>query len=180
MKNLCPLSNIEFNNLINIKFNNITDGLNSFNSGILEPINTSLSFEENEVNFMNFFKKALIANDNYAVIDFYINNLTPEEILILINALDYTNKLLLIQELKNLRSNSIYFSLDNDKLMDFITILNTSSLFFCTVYFKNLPFTIWGNYDLKFPVFFNDIETFNFYKELAITCGLTINSIILK
>ena len=64
--------------------------------------------------------------------------------------------------------------------MDFITILNTRALFFSTIYLNTFPFTIWGNYDLKFPVFFSDINTLNIYKNLAEKNGLSINSINIK
>ena len=180
MKTLSTISNNDFKSLITIRFNNISEGLENFSNGILEPSDISLSFEENQNKFLNFFRKSLSANDNYVIIDFYLKNLSPEEILTLLNSLDKNNKIILLQELKNLKTDSIYFSLDCNSLMDFITILNTQNLFFCTVYFKEHPLTIWGNYDLKFPVFFNDIDSLNIYKEIATTCGLAINSIVIK
>lgn len=180
MKNLYTLSNEDFNNLINIKFNNINDGFNNFNNGILQCFDDSLSFLEKEKKFISFFQDALLINSSYTIIDFYLRNLDSHEILNLLEALNYDNKVILLNELKNLKTDSVYFSLEDEELMDFITILNTRSLFFCTVYFKNIPFTIWGNYDLKFPIFFDNIETLNIYRNLANKHGLTINSITLK
>lgn len=180
MKNLYALSNKDFTNLINIKFNNINDGFNNFNNGILQCLDDSLSFSEKEERFLNFFREALLINSSYTIIDFYLRNLDGHEILNLLESLNYDNKVILLNELKIFKNDSVYFSIEDVDLMDFITILNTRSLFFCTAYFKNIPFTIWGNYDLKFPVFFDNIETLNIYSNLANKHGLTIDSINLK
>ncbi len=180
MKKLYSLSNKEFKRLINIRFNNINDGLDNFSNGILECTDDSLSFKDKENRFLKFFQDALSLNSNYLIIDFYLKNLNAEEILNLLDSLDHDNKIILLQELKNLKDDSIYFTLTDCKLMDFITILNTRALFFCTIYFKNFPFTIWGNYDLKFPVFFSDINNLNIYKDLSNKHGLSINLINIK
>lgn len=180
MKNLYPLSNKAFNELIDIRFNNINEGFNNFNNGILECTDNTLSFEEKENRFLNFFKDALNLNSNYLIIDFYLKDLNGKELLNLLDSLEYDNKVLLLEELKKLKDKSTYFSLTNYKLIELITILNTRALFFCTVYFKNIPFTIWGNYNLNFPVFFNDIKHLDIYINLATKHGLTITSINIK
>ena len=180
MEKLYPLSAEDFKNIIDIRFNNINDGLNNFSNGILECTDDSLSFKDKENKFLNFFQDAFLLNSNYLIIDFYLKNLDAEEILNLLNALDYNNKIILLNELKNLKDDSIYFTLEDSKLLDFITTLNTQSLFFCTTYFKRFPFTFWGNYNLKFPVFFSDINHLNIYKNLANKHGLSINSINIK
>ena len=180
MNNLYPISKENFKKLINIRFNNISDGLDNFSNGILECNDKLLSFTEKENRFLKFFKDTLLLNSGHIIIDFYLKNLNGEEILHLLEALDHNNKIILLQELKNLKDDSVYFTLDNDNLMDFITILNTRALFFCTIYLNTFPFTIWGNYDLKFPVFFSDINTLNIYKNLSEKNGLSINSINIK
>lgn len=180
MEKLYPLSAEDFKNIIDIRFNNINDGLNNFSNGILECTDDSLSFKDKENKFLNFFQDAFLLNSNYLIIDFYLKNLDAEEILNLLNALDYNNKIILLNELKNLKDDSIYFTLEDSKLLDFITTLNTQSLFFCTTYFKRFPFTIWGNYNLKFPVFFSDVNHLNIYINLANKHGLNINLINIK
>ena len=180
METLRPISNKDFKELINIRFNNINDGLNAFSNGVLECVDDTLSFKEKENRFLNFFQDALSLNSNYLIVDFYLKNLNAKEILNLLDSLDHDNKLILLQELKNLKDDYIYFTLTDNNLLNFITILNTRALFFCTIYFKGFPFTIWGNYDLKFPVFFSDINILNIYKDLANKYDLSINLINIK
>ncbi|SCK03989.1 Uncharacterised protein [uncultured Clostridium sp.] len=180
MENLKPLSDKDFKELITIRFNNISDGFNMFSNGILECVDHTLSLNAKEHRFLRFFRDALLLNSNHLIVDFYLKNLSSEEILNLLDSLDHNNKIILIQELKNLKDDSIYFTLTDNNLLDFITILNTRALFFCTLYFNHFPFTIWGNYDLKFPVFFSDINILNQYKDLAKKHGLSINLINMK
>lgn len=180
MENLHPLSDKDFKELIKIRFNNINDGFNMFSNGVLECVDDTLSFKAKEERFFKFFQQAFSLNSNHLIVDFYLKNLNAEETLNLLESLDHDNKIILLQELKNLKDDSIYFTLTDNNLLDFITILNTRALFFCTIYFKHFPFTIWGNYDLKFPVFFSNINILNQYKDLANKHGLSINLINIK
>ena len=71
---------------------------------------------------------------------------------------------------------SVYFELHNKDLMSFIT----RELFFCTIYFMEKPMTIWGNYNLSFPMFFEENNMLEIYRDLAKKHNLDVRGIVLK
>ena len=52
------------------------------------------------------------------------------------------------------------------KLIPFLVRLSTREIFFITFYFNKIPITIWGNYNMEFPCFFENEKDMNFYKNL--------------
>lgn len=54
-----------------------------------------------------------------------------------------------------------------EKKIHFVTILCTREIFFSTFYSTKYPCTIWGNYDMRLPVFFSSGEYVENYKTLA-------------
>lgn len=180
MSLLQEISIDHFKNVVNIRFNNILNGFDLYSNGILEHCDSSASILEKDLSFKGFFKEALKSNNNRTIVDFYIKNLTVDEINILMDSLELNHTDTLVNHINNGPYNSVYFNLDSEDLMDFITTLNCKALLFSTVYFTDLPMTIWGNYDYKFPVFFETEEVLNHYKKIAAKHHLSINSIIYK
>ena len=136
MENLHPISDKDFKELIKIRFNNISDGFNTFSNGILECVDDTLSFKAKEERFLKFFQQALSLNSNHLIVDFYLKNLSSEEILNLLDSLDHNNKIILLQELKNLKDwqkdNNMTDEQYND-MKDFVE-LNTKT--YSEVYFS--------------------------------------------
>ena len=67
----------------------------------------------------------------------------------------------------NIKNDSVYYKVDNQKLIPFLVRLSTREIFFITFYFNKIPITIWGNYNMTFPCFTDTDENLDLYKELA-------------
>ena len=106
--------------------------------------------------------------------DFYINKLSPEDKEKLISLISKEDRELLKSHLSLQPNNGVYYKLINKDLIPFLTRLNTRELFFVTFYFSNKPITIWGNYNMKFPCFFDSEEDFDFYYDLSKSFGFYI------
>lgn len=179
-KILKAVSSDEFNNIVKIKFSNIDVGFNNFTNGILENNREFQSKENIEKNFIRFIEEACILNDcDKVIIDFYLNKLNEEEIKNLYSLLEEGDKEILKDQIDFMDKKNIYFQLDCN-LIPFIVKLNTRELFFSTIYFTKFPCTLWGNYNMKFPIFFDNMKFIDLYKDLAEKNNLNINCINLK
>lgn len=166
-KLLIPISNDEFNKVINIKFKNILDGFNLFKNFTIEAKN----IKEGENKLIKFIEKVFEENNNEGYVDFYINKLSPEDREKLISLISEEDKEILELHLRIEPSDSVYYKLTTKTLIPFLLRLNTRELFFVTFYFSNKPITIWGNYNMKFPCFFNNQEALDFYYNLSKSFG---------
>lgn len=173
------ISEKEFKNKVSIKVNNILEGFDRYNSGLLEYKDEE-NFSEKEKAFINFFNDALRINDGEAIIDLYIKELSDENKEILLNSLDKKDRELLKSSLEENELKSVYFEVESKEIISLITRLNTRELFFCTVYFINKPITIWGNYGLSFPMLFNEKAIFDIYENLAKKNNLEVRGVIFK
>lgn len=167
---LISISNEEFNSMVNIRFKNILDGFNSFKNFTIEADNT----EDGEKNLIKFIETIFEENNNEGYVDFYINKLSPEDREKLISLISEEDKEILKLHLSVEPSNRVFYTLINKALIPFLVRLNTRELFFITFYFTNKPITIWGNYNMKFPCFFNSDEDFNFYYDLSKSFGFQL------
>lgn len=189
---LKPITIEEFNSIKKISMTNILQGFDNYTNGILDVHDRSLSLPEideashsvekynlkYEDRFINFIKKIYTVNKEKPImIDFYINNIDDEGFLRVLSHLDYDDKLTFINHIRNIKTESVYFLLEYEELIPFITRLSTRELHFCTLHFTDKPITIWGNYNLSFPVFFKDDKDVNFYNDLASESDLFIRDI---
>lgn len=152
-----------FKNEVEIRFNNISDGFNKFQNGVLEK-KVDLKKEEIEERIIRFLERILDLNgEDNSFIDFYYSRLEEEDKKCLQELLtDEDKKMLKIIEAE-LQCDCIYFKLSKE-ILPFIARLCTREALFSTFYFIKIPCTIWGNYNMKFPCFFkneNDIEFYN-------------------
>lgn len=175
-----PISINEFNNIIDIRFSNINDGFYRYSNGILEIADELLNQKEKEKCFINFFRECYENNIDNCYIDFYLKNLQEENINYLLDNLEGRYKENLKICVNDFDKDTIYYKVKDLEYMDLITVLNTRGLFFCTVYLKSFPVTIWGNYNLSFPIFFEEDSDIEKYISLAKQCGLEINCISYK
>ncbi len=182
----------EFNSIRKIEINNINEGFEKYTHGVLGTHNHGLTLGEvneflgclekynlrYEEKFINFMKKIYNLNKNKPIIvDFYLKNIDNAGILRILNYLDYDDKLIFINHIRNLNTDSVYFLLDNEELIPFITKLSTRELHFCTVHFTEIPITVWGNYQLSFPVFFREDKDVKLYENTARENNLFIRDI---
>ena len=177
---LKSISEDEFKNKIKMRFNNILDGFDRYSNGLLEYNGDNDSFKIKEGCFINFFNEALELNKGKVIIDLYIKDLENESLARLLEVLDERDKNILIDNINKQEIKSVYFELHNKDLMSFITRLNTRELFFCTIYFMEKPMTIWGNYNLSFPMFFEENNMLEIYRDLAKKHNLDVRGIVLK
>lgn len=179
---LKPITSEEFNSIKKISMTNILEGFDNYIHGILDVHDRSLSLTEidesshsveqynlkYEDRFINFMKNIYTINKEKPImVDFYINNIDNEGILRVLSHLEYDDKLTFINHIRNIKTDSVYFLLEYEELIPFITRLSTRELHFCTFHFTDKPITIWGNYNLSFPVFFKDDKDISFYDHIA-------------
>jgi len=165
---LIPISNDEFKNAVNIRFNNILDGFNLFKNFTIEA-NTIK--DDDEKNLIEFIETIFEENNSEAYVDFYLNKISDEDKEKLISLISNEDKDILKLHLNIEPHDGVFYKLENKALIPFLVRLNTRELFFVTFYFTNKPITIWGNYDMKFPCFFNTQENFDFYYNLSKSFG---------
>jgi hypothetical protein len=177
---LIPIKEEEFKQICNIRVKNIMQGMNEYINGILEikcDLDENRTFEnfnlKHEDRFVRFMEKIYEINkESPIVVDFYLKDIEPEGIIIMLNSLAYEDQITLINHVKNIKGDEIYFKIESKELIPFITKLSTRELHFCTVHFTNIPVTIWGNYNLSFPIFCEKLTDLEFYKKIAEDCGI--------
>ncbi|WP_315071871.1 hypothetical protein [uncultured Clostridium sp.] len=164
---LIPISDDEFKDKINIRFNNIIDGFNSFQNFTLE----ASGVEDGENKLISFVEKVFENNNSEAYIDFYISKLSESDKKKLIELIPTEDKKILELHLNTIKHDGIFYALRNKYLIPFLVRLNTRETFFVTFYFYNKPITIWGNYNMKFPCFFNNQKDLEFYYAIYNSLG---------
>ncbi len=166
-KLLIPISDDKFKDKINIKFSNILDGFDSFKNFTL--IATDMKNAENKI--IEFIDKVFDENLSEAYIDFYINKISDKDKERLISLIPNEDKKTIESILSANNHNGVFYKITNKDIIPFLVRLNTREIFFITFYFTNRPITIWGNYGLKFPCFFNTEENLKFYYNLSKSLG---------
>ncbi|MGL5379987.1 hypothetical protein [Clostridium sp.] len=152
----------EFKENVKIRFYNILDGFDNFKNKLIE-VNRELPFEEKERDIIDFFYNAFEKQDKFVIVDFYLGRLNDVEFNNLLDALDTIDKEILLKLRETLPKDNIYFKIYSKELLSFFVKLCTRELFFITFYFIKNPLTIWGNYDLKFPIFYLKEEDYKVY-----------------
>lgn len=160
---LIPISNDEFNNKVKIRFNNILDGFDLFKNFTIEGKN----IKDGENKIIEFVERIFEENNYEAYVDFYINRICGEDKEKLITLVTDEDKNILKLHLNAEPHDGVFYKLSNKTLIPFLVRLNTREIFFVTFYFTNKPITIWGNYGMKFPCFFNEKEDLEFYYKLS-------------
>ena len=148
---LIPISNDEFRNKVAIRFNNILEGFDLFKNFTIE----AKDIENGENKIIEFVENIFEENNCEAYVDFYINKLSSEDKEKLMSLVPNEDKEILELHLNAEPHDGVFYKLVNKSLIPFLVRLSTREVFFVTFYFTNKPITIWGNYDMKFPCFFN-------------------------
>jgi nitroreductase len=140
---------------------NINDGFSDFKYLILSG---------KELEYKEFLHEIFTLNDGKAYADFYYSTLSQYEKESFINALTEEEK---VYFKKACKTDGIYFQLDHD-LLDFLLSITIREVLFSTFYFCRIPAVVWGNYNMKFPMFFKDEVEKEIYFKLAVKCGLKV------
>ena len=169
---LKSVSDKDFNDRIKVKFKNINDGFEKYENRILEgkDISDSLILENKIIKFIeNAFE---LNGEENSYVDFYYFKLNEEDKLKLENMISKEDKKIL-NEIKEYEFESIYFYLTKE-LIPFIVRLSTREVLFSTIYFTKVPCTVWGNYGMSLPCFFESKEDIEIYKKVSENLELEI------
>lgn len=167
---LNPISEEEFNSKVKIKFKNILDGFDKYNYKNLKG-NNDYTFKDNEQAFIDFIENVYKYNitespNNSCYIDFYLKDLSEVDYNNLLKELEFEERVCLNQ-IKNINKiNTEYFEIMDISIVKLLTKMCTRELFFITFYFTQIPLTIWGNYNLNFPMFYEKQEILDIYIDI--------------
>lgn len=154
-----PIEDDYFKRNVEIRFNNILDGFDSYKNRNIKPLMKS-DFKISEKAFINFFQEAYKLNSELGgcIVEVYFNKLNKDELYKLVQGLDESDigKINDIMEYlsQNKNIDTIYYEIKDIDIISVLTKMCTRELFFVTFYFTNIPITIWGNYNLCFPLFY--------------------------
>lgn len=160
---LIPVNENDFKNKVIIRFNNITEGINRFENKTLEN-DKSDDFEKSIVEFLEEAVKLNGVENSY--VDFYYNILEEEQKNKFKEFLSLEDKGFLRRFEDENSEGGIYYNLSLESI-PFIAKITTQEILFSTIYFTKEPFTLWGNYNQKFPVFYKEEYIFNKYNNIA-------------
>ena len=160
---LISINENDFKDKVSIRFNNITEGVNRFEKKILES-DKSDNFEKSIIGFLQEAVKLNGVENSY--VDFYYNTLEEDEKRRFKELLNCEDKEFIKKFEYENSEGGIYYNLTLESI-PFITRITTQEVLFSTIYFAKEPFTIWGNYNEKFPVFYKEECIFNKYKNIA-------------
>lgn len=124
-----------------------------------------------EQHMKRFLKRVLVENNNFAYADFYYPVLEAEQKKAFAAGLSDKEKELLASF--EMKAGHIFYGLDEES-QDFLFGITARNWLFSTFYYTNKKLTVWGNYNLQFPVFCEDPKTLEYYAALARECGLEI------
>ena len=135
----------------------------------IEEFDISLAFVDHnlkyEYRYIQFMDDLYRANSNEPVIiESYLSDLESLDILRILEALDYKDKLIFIDIIRFNKNKSKLFSMEDKDLLHLFIKLSTRELLFSIFHFTKLQIAIIGSWDLSFSVFFNDKSAF---KELS-------------
>lgn len=121
----------------------------------------------------HFMKQIYEENRGQMYADFYYEALTEEEQRRFVSGLCEEEKHLLKRFCVNgeEKHTQIYYQVNREEL-EFLFEITAREWLFSSFYGANKKVLVWGNYDLTFPVFCENEETLEKYKNLAKECGL--------
>jgi len=168
-----PVSEKVFKEQVTIRFKNINEGFDRFESFILKSA-SGQSGDKDEQKFIEFIDRVFQLNgQENSYIDFYLSKLDKKAKENLFTSLNEDDKAILKRHINEIEDETIYFRLQRE-LIPFITRLCIREILFSTFYFTKFPCTIWGNYNMRFPIFFDNVDNVNKYNEVLENCGLNL------
>lgn len=179
------LAKNKVDSLLNLKIykDNIEDAYEEYNNAIIDVFDHQLSIDDEGSSLIgSFLDHNLRYESRYEKIikDFYrangskpviieagLDNLDNFDILRILDALDYRDKLFFIDLIRSNKDNSHMFSIEEDDLLYLFVRLATRELLFPIFHFTGIGVTIAGSFDLSFPIFFSNKADLKEYGKLA-------------
>lgn len=155
---MIPINSDDFKRNVKIRFNNILDGFDNFKNF------TITSNDENLL--IDFISNIFEYNSNYCYIDFYLSKLSDEDKDKMISMAFEKDKEIL-KSIFEQDFNTDFFKIENKNIIPLLVRLSAREIFFISFYFTEIPITIWGNYNMKFPCFVESNESLKHYKCIA-------------
>ncbi|MGL4991853.1 MAG: hypothetical protein ACRC57_11930 [Sarcina sp.] len=155
------ISEIEFDKKVNVKVKNINYGFYNYEY-IFMKAKEELGYKDFKVKNKKFFDfenrfisviKEIYDLSNEMIFDFYVEYINNEVKNSICENLDIYEKKIFLEMLDSVDSNNRYFSTNNKNELELLIKLCTRELFFITFYFIEPDITIWGNYNMKLPIF---------------------------
>lgn len=135
----------------------------------LERYENGMVCAKNAEDMKQYLNEIFRMNVGKSYADFYYPAFTASQKEVFRNGLT-EEETVLFHKLK-IENNQIFYLVGQQDL-DFLYSITFRSWLFSTFYFTDKKVTVWGNYNLEFPVFCEDKETLAVYMELAGQCGL--------
>lgn len=145
-----------------ILIKNVEDGFREYSSVILKGDKNSMQ---------SFLEKCLRENEKEAFADFYYPVLSPEHKEAFLKGLDEDGRKIL--SAFECSSGQVFYPLMEDNL-SFLAEMTAKNWLFSSFFFTRYPAVVWGNYNLEYPLFCRDSVTLDFYKKIALECGLEL------
>lgn len=145
-----------------ILIGNVEEGLRQYQSVILKGGKQAMEA---------FLMRCLEENNDKAYADFYYAVLEKEQKEQFEAGLDEKEKSV-FSEFETDRG-WVYYPLQEENL-GFLAGITARNWLFSTFYFTGHKAVVWGNYNLEYPLFCEDLQTLEFYKNIAAECGLEL------
>lgn len=151
------VSSSKFNYLVKVKFNNILDGFNKYKYIELQSEKNNKKLIEKD--FIKAIEEFYEISKGHLIIDFYKERLDENSISFIKENIDKEDIIYFEKLLSIAKENENFYYVNNKEILRLLIKLCTRELYFVTFYFYSHDVTLWGNYNLKFPLFYdNDIE----------------------
>ncbi|QGU94601.1 hypothetical protein GOM49_05345 [Clostridium bovifaecis] len=160
---LKPIGEEIFGENVSIRFKTINEGFDKFKSFMLD----GKDIDNGEKRLGAFIDKVFELNgEENSYVDFYFSRLDKAAKDRLISALISEDRLVLERHIREVKDETIYFRLSKESI-PFLIRLSTREILFSTFYFTKFQCTIWGNFDMKFPIFFSNEDNMKLYEDIA-------------
>lgn len=150
-----PISKIEFLRESPIFMEQISEGLRLYPWFQPEP---------DQLKLHHLLHRMLLINGGNVYVDFYYASLTQEEKSSFRHALKEEEKEVLNK--LEISEDAIYYLID-ESMLDFFFRITIDELLFSTFYFTNLKVSVWGNYNMNWPIFAQDEESLEWCRNLC-------------
>ncbi|WP_297437737.1 hypothetical protein [uncultured Clostridium sp.] len=172
------VSDIDFILDVRVKINNVEEAFTKYKSKVLRVFDVDVNIENEKVfldnrgiyedSFISFMKRCYRLNkDRGMIFDFYTNRLDGEVLEKIKKELTDTEVILFNELVEMTELRGKYFKVLNIDILEILVKLCIRELFFITFYLLDDNITIWGNYNMKFPIFYNNDTDIQEYVNVA-------------
>lgn len=133
------------------------------------------NFSNNEKKYLNYIEQVFEGLPTEIFVEIEMEELSNSKIIEILNCLDYEDKNLWIEFIKKLdNANSKLIKLDSKNELKMFFKIITRELTSPIFHFENGKVNLLGNFDLFFPIFFENNDLVDKYKGIALKNNLHI------